>query len=204
MEASSLPFYLGPRDQAIRTPRAFFAALHLEYRFTLDGASSDQNALLPKHSTKEAQLPWDGERVFCNPPWANVGPFLELAPTADLAVFLVPARVNSRWFHRALALGGRPRFFLKRVRFTPNPGKRANDSGFDCLLLVFRNRPLTDLDGMDREARRHNPRAATVLALTRELRATRGVVEAAKAYVNGNSYDESELRAALSYQEISQ
>lgn len=137
MAANSLALYLGPRDQAIRTPRPFFAALHLEYQFTLDGASSDENALLPRHSTKEAPLPWDGERVFCNPPWANVGPFLELAPAAELAVFLVPARVNSRWFHRGLALGGRPRFFPGRVKFTPNPENRANDSGFDCLLIVF-------------------------------------------------------------------
>lgn len=136
-EAAPLPFYLGPRDQAIRTPRAFFAALHLEYRFTLDGASSDENALLPKHSTKEHPLPWRGERVFCNPPWANIPPFLELAPEAELAVFLVPARVNSRWFHRGLALGATPRFFPGRVRFTSSAGQPANDNGFDCLLLLF-------------------------------------------------------------------
>jgi hypothetical protein len=100
----------------------------------MDGASEPGNGLLPKASTADEQLSWAGERVLCNPPWSNIGPFVELAPMADLAVLLVPARTNCRWFHRALELGATVKFFLGKPKF--NDGK--NNSPVDCLLLVFR------------------------------------------------------------------
>lgn len=128
------------RKQNWTTPRALFDQLHEEYGFTMDGASEPGNGLLPKASTSEAPLPWDGERVFCNPPWSNISPFVELAATADLAVLLVPARTNVRWFHRALELGGEPRFFKGRPKFENGPtGHKGHNSPVDCMLLVFNN-----------------------------------------------------------------
>ena len=95
--------YNGARRQDWTTPRAMFDALDAEYHFTLDGASGDDNALLPEARTADDVLvSWAGERVFCNPPWNRIRDFVELAGFADLAVLLVPARVNTRWFHRAL------------------------------------------------------------------------------------------------------
>jgi hypothetical protein len=93
------------RHQAWQTPSGFFADLHDEFRFDLDGAASDENALLPEASTLTSPVPWTGRRVFCNPPWSDIASFLEYAPSAELAVFLVPARTNARWFHRAMDLG---------------------------------------------------------------------------------------------------
>ena len=127
-------WYGKARTQNWRTPRELFDRLHAEYAFTLDGASEPENGLLPKASTAAAPLPWNGERVFCNPPWSNIRPFLELAPAADLAVFLVPSRTNARWFHRALELGADPKFFVGRVKFD---GAKYN-CPVDCLLLEFR------------------------------------------------------------------
>lgn len=50
------------------------------------------------------------------------------APAAELAVFLVPARPNARWFHHALKLGATAEFFLGRPKFVkdgkPGPGSR--------------------------------------------------------------------------------
>jgi hypothetical protein len=129
-------WYGKERKQNWRTPLDLFQPLHAEYRFTIDGASEPGNGLLPRASTAEAQLPWKGERVFCNPPWSNIAPFLELACDAELAVFLVPARTNARWFHRALELGARPRFFPGRPKF--HGGKHS--SPVDFVLLVFDNR----------------------------------------------------------------
>jgi hypothetical protein len=126
------------RRQNWTTPRVLFDPLHAEYGFTMDGASEPGNALLPKSSTVENPLPWEGERVFCNPPWSNITPFVELASTAELAVLLVPARTNVRWFHRALQLRALPRFFLKRPKFGGAPeGNKGHNSPVDCLLLVF-------------------------------------------------------------------
>jgi hypothetical protein len=126
--------YAGERKQDRRTPRPFFDKLHSEFCFTLDGAATKCNALLPRYSSSRNPKKWKGERVFCNPPWAEIPPFIELAATADLAVLLVPARVNAKWFHRALALGGRPVYWQGKLSF----GGPWN-SPVDCLILLFRS-----------------------------------------------------------------
>lgn len=128
-------WYGKERRQNWGTPRALFDQLNAEYRFTLDGASEPGNGLLPNASTAEDPKPWNGERVFCNPPWSNIRPFLELAPAANLAVFLVPARTNVRWFHRALELGGKVRFFPGRPKFVG----AQYVSPVDCVLIEFKN-----------------------------------------------------------------
>jgi hypothetical protein len=97
-------WYGKSRRQNWCTPSALFDGLHARYAFTLDGASEPGNGLLPRASTAEAPLAWSGERVFCNPPWSNIRPFVENAPAADLAVLLctgahelqmVPSRAGS-------------------------------------------------------------------------------------------------------------
>ena len=124
--------YLGPRKQDLRTPRTFFDKLNEKYRFTLDGAATSENALLPRYSTENFPKSWQGERVFCNPPWSSIRPFVEMAPIAEFACLLVPARTNCKWFHRALELGAKPEFFLSKLNFG---GK--HNSPVDCLLLLF-------------------------------------------------------------------
>lgn len=131
-------WYGKARKQDWQTPPDFFENLHEEFRFNLDGAASEENALLPEYSTPENPVSWEGRRVFCNPPWSDIPPFLEYAAEAELAVLLVPARTNSRWFHRALELGAEVRFFKGRPRFLRD-GVAKNGSPVDCLLLVFDN-----------------------------------------------------------------
>jgi len=125
--------YQGQRRQDWCTPQAIFDKMHAEYRFTLDGASDGTNGLLPRASTAEKPIPWAGERVFCNPPWSNIAPFVEQAKNAKCAVLLVPARTNCKWFHRTLDLGATPRFFPGKPKFK---GAKWN-SPVDCVLLVF-------------------------------------------------------------------
>lgn len=129
-------WYGKSRKQNWRTPPALFEAWHAMYQFTMDGASEAGNGLLPKASTAECPLPWTGERVFCNPPWSNIKPFVELAAEADVAVLLVPARTNCKWFHRALELGAEPMFFKPKPKFVG----AQHTSPVDCLLLVFTKR----------------------------------------------------------------
>lgn len=144
MTSSYVSWYGRGRSQNWTTPRSLFEPLHAEYKFTLDGASEPGNGLLPKTSTVDDQLPWEGERVFCNPPWSNIRAFVELASKAELAVLLVPARTNVVWFHRALELGATVRFFKKRPVFGNAPnGNKGHNSPVDCLLLVF-SRPTNE------------------------------------------------------------
>jgi len=130
------------RHQNWRTPRSLFDSLHAEFGFTLDGASEPGNGLLPLASTADAPIAWTGHRVFCNPPWSNIRPFVEQAAHADLAVLLAPARTNVAWFHRAIELGAQARFFLGRPKFElPAHNGAGHNSPVDCLLLVFRKEP---------------------------------------------------------------
>lgn len=127
--------YGGLRTQTWTTPPALFDALNAEFAFDLDGAASAENALLPQwNDGAEHNVSWEGRRVFCNPPWSDIRPFVELAATAELAVLLVPARTNARWFHRALELGAEVRFFLGKPRFS---GAK-NNSPVDCVFLVWK------------------------------------------------------------------
>lgn len=128
------------RAQNWRTPHSLFDPLNRrEFGFTLDGASEPGNGLLDRASTAQEPLSWEGERVFCNPPWSDIPPFVEAAAFADLAVLLVPARTNARWFHRALELGATVRYFVGRVKFERPDGSEGpgHNSPVDCLLLIF-------------------------------------------------------------------
>ncbi len=127
--------YGGERKQDRRTPLDFFKRLDAKYGFTMDGAATKANCLVARFSSKEFERPWVNERVFCNPPWGNIPPFIELAPEADLAVLLVPARTNCGWFHRALELGAKPDYWKGKLNFS---GKW--NSPVDCLLLIFEAR----------------------------------------------------------------
>lgn len=130
-------WYKNVRLQEWRTPPELFDPLHAEFRFDLDGAADAENGLLPCVSTPDAPVEWGGRRVFCNPPWSAIPPFVELAAAADVAVLLVPARTNCRWFHRALELGAAVRYFKPKPRFVRPDGTRAANSPVDCVLLVF-------------------------------------------------------------------
>jgi site-specific DNA-methyltransferase (adenine-specific) len=103
----------------------------------VDGAARAENTKLPRFWSPEMDAlkqEWRGERVWCNPPYSRTAEFIAKGHEADVAVFLVPARTNARWFHDALAHGAQPRFFPHRLKF-----KGAESSApFDTLLMVFR------------------------------------------------------------------
>lgn len=129
--------YKGARKQDWRTPMPLFQKLHDRFAFTMDGAATATNALLPRFNSARKALPWGGERVYCNPPWNNIRPFVKKAPAAALAVLLVPARCNAAWFHEALALGARVEFFPGRPSFTKKANDKKGASPFDCCLLIW-------------------------------------------------------------------
>ena len=151
--------YAGDRRQNWRTPRELFDGLDAEYGFTLDGASEPGNGLLAHASTVDDPLSWEGERVFCNPPWSGIPPFVELAAIADLAVLLVPARTNCRWFHRALDLGA-----ARRVAARVSPHQAVDDQvGHRVRQAMVRQMQMLDL-------RDHRLRGTSVTGLPATLR----------------------------------
>ncbi len=69
-----------------RTPYRLFHNLHREFNFSLDGAATEYDALLPWFTDDIHNQSWVGERVFVNPPFSMAEKFLLKAPEADVCM----------------------------------------------------------------------------------------------------------------------
>lgn len=78
------------------TPKALLAALDAEFGFDDDPC--------PLRDTLGLLRPW-GRRVFVNPPYSDIARFFlkargeMIAGRTDLAVFLIPSRTDTRYWH---------------------------------------------------------------------------------------------------------
>lgn len=120
-------------DDVRETPHYLFSALHARFQFTLDACATPSNAKLPRFNSEAEpnRYPWDGERVFFNPPFSDIRTWLAKAWTggADVAVGLVPAtRTEQPWWHelvephRDRGEGLRVEFLPGRIKFLENGG----------------------------------------------------------------------------------
>ena len=141
-----------------------FTPLDRRFRFTIDVAASAENAKCDRFYTRDDDglgQSWAGERVWCNPPYSVIPPWVEKAWSeaahADLIVMLLPAnRTEQRWWQDLVEpRRGLPEsrlhveFLPGRMRFVA-PGAqmvRANERPpFGCCLLVWNDdRPFTEL-----------------------------------------------------------
>lgn len=95
------------------TPRDVYEWLDLQFAFTVDVASTHENALHARHFTREdnglAQS-WYGERAFMNPPFGkSIGEWVEKArrtcaesPPSSLVACVLPARVDAEWWRESV------------------------------------------------------------------------------------------------------
>ena len=141
-------------DDRATTPETF-DPLHERFRFTIDVAAAAHNTKLPRYYTAEddglAQS-WAGERVWCNPPYSDIRPWVEKAwaehEHAELIVMLLPAnRTEQGWWQdlveprRDKLMGSlRVEFLRGRLRFIAygrtevKPNERPP---FGCCLLIW-------------------------------------------------------------------
>lgn len=129
-----LSVHMGPgATDRWATPRKVYEELNREFRFTFDPCPMDGT----QDGTATLFVPWAGQRVFCNPPYGpRIRRFLERALEADVAVFLVPARTDTRWFHDiVLPCASEIRFLRGRLKF----GDAKAGAPFPSMIVVFRN-----------------------------------------------------------------
>jgi len=124
------------------TPQAFFDELDAEFGFTIDVAATAENAKCPRFYTIDddgLSQDWDGEVVWCNPPYGDqLKHWIYKAATADATVvMLVPARVDTRWFHDIVLPRAEVRFVKGRIKFE---GAKWT-APFPCMVLVFGPQP---------------------------------------------------------------
>jgi phage N-6-adenine-methyltransferase len=122
------------------TPQDFFDKLNAEFNFITDVCASVDNAKCPWYFTKEMDglaQEWNGS-CWMNPPYGKtIGDWVKKAYESSLkgatVVCLVPARVDTKWFHN-YALKGEIRFIKGRLKF----GKSDSNAPFASLLVIFR------------------------------------------------------------------
>lgn len=115
-----------------RTPVKVYEELHREFQFDLDpcplGGTEDGLATL--------LMPWQDRRVFVNPPYSKIRPWLDRWREAELAVYLIPSRTDCRWFHEVvLPHADEIRFIRGRLTF----GDATAPAPFPSMIVVFRS-----------------------------------------------------------------
>ena len=115
------------------TPKAVYEKLNNEFSFDFDPCplGGKEDGLAPLFCS------WAGKRVFCNPPYGpGMEKWLQRGQEAILAVFLIPARTDTRWFHDwVLPFAKEVRFIKGRLKF----GDATNPAPFPSMLVVFSN-----------------------------------------------------------------
>lgn len=125
------------------TPQEFFNELNEEFHFTLDPCADAENAKCKKYFTKEQdglKQSWDGERVFCNPPYGReISKWVKKASEDNslgtTVVMLIPARTDTRYFHDYIYKkeGVEVRFLRGRLKF----GGSKNSAPFPSMVVIF-------------------------------------------------------------------
>lgn len=126
------------------TPQAIFDELDAEFDFTLDPCATKENAKCTKFYTQEddgLSKSWDGERVFCNPPYGTVIPkWVQKASEArvGLVVMLIPARTDTKYFHDYIYGKAEIRFVRGRIKFE---GAQVGSGAapFPSMIVIFKN-----------------------------------------------------------------
>jgi phage N-6-adenine-methyltransferase len=140
------------------TPPEMFGPLAQRFGFSIDVAALAHNTKCERYYTPEEDgllQSWAGERVWCNPPYSSIEPWLIKAwdewngsAPPELIVMLLPAnRTEQGWWQRHVEaqrdrggdlrvefLAGRPRFICVGET-TVLPNQRPP---FGCCLLIWR------------------------------------------------------------------
>lgn len=146
------------------TPSLHFNLWHREFDFTLDAAATKESAKCASYFSKDSNglaQSWGGERVWVNPPYSaitpwiikslqSVHPVMPASFRAKLVAMLVPAWTDRAWWQDFVepnrdghGLSLVQTRFLKRIRFgTPlDPeGVKSGSPAFWPVLLVWRPR----------------------------------------------------------------
>lgn len=127
------------------TPQDFFDKLNLEFRFTLDPCADASNHKCARYYDREQDglsRDWEGERVFCNPPYGKeIGKwvqksFEESKKKNTLVVMLIPARTDTRYFHDFIYGKAEIRFIRGRLKF----GNSKTAAPFPSMVVIFKNK----------------------------------------------------------------
>lgn len=139
-------------DDRATTPEVF-EPLDERFGFTLDVAALEHNAKCERFFSAEddglAQS-WDGERVWCNPPYSDIRPWVEKAwrAASPVVVMILPANRTEQGWWQELVEPYRDRpgsplrveFLSGRLRFIAPGAEKVGPNErrpFGCCLLIW-------------------------------------------------------------------
>ena len=143
MNTPALFRYQGRHDQDWATPQPFFDVLYAEFAFTLDPCCTVDTAKCVRYFTFDddglSQV-WAPQTVFVNPPYGRTLPqwiqkAYDESRLGATCVCLVPAYVDTAWWHDIAALG-EIRLVRNRLYFERNGERRR--SPFASAVIVYR------------------------------------------------------------------
>lgn len=123
------------------TPQNVFDILNYEFHFDLDAAATADNTKCARFISPEQDAlimaDWPGTSIFLNPPYSKglakwIRKAYEESKKGKTVVCLVPARVDTRWFHQ-YCIHAEIRFPDHRLSFD---GK--NKAPFPSMAVIFR------------------------------------------------------------------
>lgn len=125
------------------TPQDFFNALDREFHFTLDPCATKETAKCEKYYTPEENgllKSWGGETVFCNPPYGRELPkWIEKCASESKhakVVMLIPARTDTKAFHKFIYHKAEIRFIKGRLKFLVD-GIEGQAAPFPSMVVIF-------------------------------------------------------------------
>jgi phage N-6-adenine-methyltransferase len=130
-------------DMTWATPVEWFEYLDLEFGFDLDPCCTKDTAKCNDFFTPledGLKQSWAERRVFMNPPYGKEivlwmrKAYEEARDNGALVVCLVPARVDTEWWHR-YATKGEVRFPVGRIKFV---GPKNDSAPFPSAIVIFR------------------------------------------------------------------
>jgi len=134
------------------TPQAVFDKLDAEFHFTLDPCAASWNAKCKKFFTKEQdglKQDWSYDNVFMNPPYGReiakwVKKARDEAKQGALVVCLLPANVDTAWFHDYIYDQAEIRFPRGRINFVAEDGKQHAGSNHASMFVIFKPEGFND------------------------------------------------------------
>lgn len=126
------------------TPQEFFDDLDKEFCFDLDACADEKNHKCAQYFTREQdglKQDWAGRTVYCNPPYGKeIGQWVEKSflevyvGSCKCVVMLLPARTDTKWFHRYIYNKSEIRFLRGRLKF----GGCKNCAPFPSMVVIYR------------------------------------------------------------------
>lgn len=129
------------------TPPRLFARLNDEFGFTLDVAARAGNSKCQRYCRDGLAECWTG-RVFCNPPYGRglikwIDKALAERAHCELIVLLLPARTDTRWWHRCVMRAEEVRLTEDRVYFISPETRKPRRAPFGAAIVILGKRDTT-------------------------------------------------------------